>query len=32
MYCSTNVIRIIKSRRMMWVGHEAQMGGEEDRI
>jgi hypothetical protein len=25
-YSSPNIIRIIKSRRMRWAGHEAQMG------
>jgi hypothetical protein len=26
LYSSTNIIRIIKSRRMMWAGHVARMG------
>ena len=26
LYCSPNIIRMIKSRRMRWVGHVAQMG------
>ena len=26
LYCSSNVIRVIKSRRMRWVGHVACMG------
>jgi hypothetical protein len=26
LYCSPNIIRIIKSRRMRWAGHVAQMG------
>jgi hypothetical protein len=26
MYCSPSIIRIIKSRRMRWVGHVARMG------
>jgi hypothetical protein len=25
-YCSPNIIRMVKSRRMRWVGHVAQMG------
>jgi hypothetical protein len=30
MYCSQNIIRVIKSRRKRWVGHVARMGrGEE---
>jgi hypothetical protein len=28
-YCSTNIIRMIKSRRMRWAGHVARMGEEE---
>ena len=32
LYCSSNVIRVIKSRRMRWAGHVARMGGEEGRI
>ena len=28
MYSSPNVVRVIKSRRMRWVGHVARMGGE----
>ena len=28
-YSSQNVIRVIKSRRMRWVGHVARMGREE---
>ena len=24
-YCSTNIVRVIKSRRMRWVGHVASM-------
>ena len=27
-YCSPNNMRVIKSRRMRWVGHEARMGEE----
>jgi len=26
LYCSTNIVRVIKSRRMRWVGHVARMG------
>ena len=26
LYCSLNIIRMIKSRRMRWVGHVASMG------
>ena len=26
LYCSPNIIRVIKSRRMGWAGHEARMG------
>jgi hypothetical protein len=26
LYCSPNVVRVIKSRRMSWVGHVARMG------
>ena len=25
LYCSPNIIRVIKSRRMLWVGHVARM-------
>ena len=25
-YCSPNIARVIKSRRMRWAGHEARMG------
>ena len=28
LYCSTNIVRVIKSR-MGWAGHVARMGGEE---
>jgi hypothetical protein len=28
LYCSPNVLRVIKSRRMRWVGHVACVGGE----
>jgi len=26
LYCSPNVVRVIKSRRMRWAGHVAQIG------
>ena len=26
LYCSSNIIRVIKSRRMRWAGHVARMG------
>jgi hypothetical protein len=26
LYSSPNIVRVIKSRRMMWVGHVARMG------
>jgi hypothetical protein len=26
LYCSSNSVRVIKSRRMRWVGHVARMG------
>ena len=29
LYCSPNIVRMIKSRRMRWAGHVARMGGEE---
>jgi hypothetical protein len=28
LYCSLNIFRVIKSRRMRWAGHVARMGGE----
>jgi hypothetical protein len=31
LYCSSKIIRVIKSRRMRWAGHVARMG-EERRI
>jgi len=31
MYCSPNIVRVIKSRRMRWAGHVARMG-EEGRV
>ena len=30
LYCSPNVIRVIKSRRMRWTGHVARMGERRD--
>ena len=30
LYCSPNIVRVIKSRRMRWAGHVARMG-ERDR-
>ena len=32
LYCSPNIVRVIKSRRMRWAGHVARMGGEEMRV
>jgi len=32
LYCSPNIVRVIKSRRMRWAGHVARMGGDERRI
>jgi len=26
LYCSPNIVRVMKSRRMRWVGHVAHMG------
>ena len=28
LYCSPNIMRVIKSRRLRWVGHVARMGEE----
>jgi hypothetical protein len=28
LYCSPNIVRVIKSRRMSWAGHVAHMGEE----
>jgi hypothetical protein len=28
LYCSPNIVRVIKSRRMRWAGHVARMGRE----
>ena len=30
LYCSPNIVRVIKSRRMRWVGHVARMGQARD--
>jgi hypothetical protein len=30
LYSSPSTVRIIKSRRMRWVGHVVRMGGEEE--
>ena len=32
LYCSPNIVRVIKSRRMRWAGHVARMGEERGRI
>ena len=32
LYSSTNIVRVIKSRRMRWAGHAAHMGEERGRI
>jgi hypothetical protein len=32
LYSSPSIIRIIKSRRMRWADHVAQMGREEERV
>jgi hypothetical protein len=29
LYCSGNIVRVIKSRRMRWAGHVARIGGGE---
>jgi hypothetical protein len=31
LYCSPNIVRMIKSRRMRWAGHVERMGGGEKR-
>ena len=30
LYCSPNIVRVIKSRRMRWAGHVARMGERRD--
>jgi len=30
LYCSPNIVRMIKSRRMRWVGHVVRMGAKRD--
>ena len=30
LYCSPNIVRVIKSRRMRWAGHVAHMGEERE--
>ena len=32
LYASLNIVRVIKSRRMRWAGHEARMGEERGSI
>jgi len=32
LYCSPNIVRVIKSRRMRWAGHVARMGEESDGV
>jgi len=32
LYCSPNIVRVIKSRRMRWAGHVARMGEERECI
>jgi len=32
LYSSSNIVRVIKSRRMRWAGHVLRMGGEERRM
>ena len=32
LYCSPNIVWVIKSRRMRWVGHVARIGDERGRI
>jgi len=31
LYCSPNIVRVIKSRRMRWAGHVARMDEERER-
>ena len=30
LYCSPNIVRVIKSRRMRWAGHVTRMGDRRD--
>ena len=32
LYCSPNIFRVIKSRRIRWVGHVERIGGDERRV
>jgi hypothetical protein len=32
LYCSPNIVRVIKSRKMRWAGHVARVGKEQRRI
>ena len=32
LYCSPNIVRVIKSRRGRWTGHVARMGVREERV
>ena len=32
LYCSPNIVRVIKSRRMRWAGHVTRVRGEERRM
>jgi len=32
LYCSPNIVQVIKSRRLRWAGHVARMGEERGRI
>jgi hypothetical protein len=32
LYCSPNIVRVTKKRRMRWAGHVARMGGKERHI
>jgi hypothetical protein len=32
LYCSSNIVRVVKARRMRWAGHVCAYGGEERRI
>jgi hypothetical protein len=30
LYCAPNIVRVLKSRRMIWAGHVARMGERKD--